>query len=96
MSELLKKRGDIINQFNIGNIITKSEILFDAPEKITKSLKEKKSKEESNRPIPIWINVSEERFNLIKQIINENKNLDTTINNQRYTLKGVNNDRFLQ
>ena len=32
----------------------------------------------------------EERFNLIKQIINENKNLGTTINNQRHTLKDVN------
>ena len=34
--------------------------------------------------------MSEERFNLIKQIINKNKNLGTTINNRRYTLKDAN------
>ena len=34
--------------------------------------------------------MSEERFNLIKKIINKNKNLGTTINNERYTLKDVN------
>ena len=32
----------------------------------------------------------EERFNLIKQIINENKNLGTTINNKRHTLTDAN------
>ena len=31
--------------------------------------------------------MSEERFNLIKQIINKNKNLCPTINNRRYILK---------
>ena len=34
--------------------------------------------------------MSEERFNLIKQIINKNKNLGTTINNRQYTLKDAN------
>ena len=34
--------------------------------------------------------MSEERFNLIKKIIIENKNLGTTINNERYTLNDVN------
>ena len=34
--------------------------------------------------------VSKERFNLIKQIINKNKDLGTTINNRRYTLKDAN------
>ena len=34
--------------------------------------------------------MSEERFNLIKQIINENKDLGTTINNKRYTLRDAN------
>ena len=33
--------------------------------------------------------MSEERFNLIKKIINENKNVGTTINNERYTLNDV-------
>ena len=34
--------------------------------------------------------MSEEKFNLIKQIIKENKDLGTTINNRRYTLKNAN------
>ena len=34
--------------------------------------------------------VSKERFNLIKQIINKNKDLGTTINSRRYTLKDAN------
>ena len=34
--------------------------------------------------------MSEESFNLIKQIINENKNLSTTINNKRCTLNDAN------
>ena len=34
--------------------------------------------------------MSEERFNLIKKIIIENKNLGTTINSNRYTLNDVN------
>ena len=73
-----------------GNIITKSEKFFDAPEKITESVTEEKSKKESDQPILIWVKVSEERFNLIKKIINENKDLGTTINNKRYTLKDTN------
>ena len=48
LSELVKKRGDIINQFNKGKIITKSEKFFDAPEKITESVTEEKSKKESD------------------------------------------------
>ena len=34
--------------------------------------------------------MSEESFNLMKQIINENKNLSTTINNKRCTLNDAN------
>ena len=34
--------------------------------------------------------MSEERFNLIKQIINKNKDLGTTINYKRYTLINAN------
>ena len=34
--------------------------------------------------------MSEEKFNLIKQIINKNKDLGTIINNKRYTLNGAN------
>ena len=34
--------------------------------------------------------MSDERFNLIKQIINENNTLGTTINNERYPLNKAN------
>ena len=34
--------------------------------------------------------MSEETFNLIKQIINENRDLGTRINNERYTLNDAN------
>ena len=69
LSELAKKRSDIINQFTKRNIITKSEKFFDAPEKITVSVTKQKWKEESDWSIPSWVKVSEERFNLIKQIL---------------------------
>ena len=81
LSELIKKRGDIINQFNKGNIITKSDKFFEAPEKITESVTEEKSEEKSDLLISNWVKESEERFNSVKQIINKNKDLGTTINN---------------
>ena len=49
-----------------------------------------KSEKKIDQSIPKWVKMSEERFNLIKQIINENKSLNTTINNKRYTLKDAN------
>ena len=67
-------------------MITKSEKFFDASKKITESKTEKESQEESDRSVPIWVKVLKERFNLIKQIINRNKSLGTTINYKRYTL----------
>ena len=91
LSELVEKRSDIINQFNKKNIITKSEKFFEAPEKITERVTEEKSKKGSDRSIPDWVKVSEERFNSTKQIINKNKDLGTTINNRRYTLINANN-----
>ena len=42
LGELVKKRGDVINQFAKENIITKSENFFDAPKKITDNLTEEK------------------------------------------------------
>ena len=45
-----------------------------------------KSKKESDKSIPIWIKVSEKKFDFIKQIINKNKNLGTKIDGKRYTL----------
>ena len=82
---MVKKRGDIINQFTKKNIISKSKKFFEANEKITESVAE-----QSDRSISSWVKVWEERFNLIKQIINENKDLGTTINNKRYTLNDAN------
>ena len=57
---------------------------------ITESVTEQKSKKESDWSIPDWVKVSEEIFNSIKQIINKNKDLGTTINNKRYTLINAN------
>ena len=50
MSELVKKRGEIVDQFTEKktNIITKSKKFFDALKKITDSVTEQKSKEEPN------------------------------------------------
>ena len=42
LGELVKKRGDVINQFAKENIITKSENFFDAPKKITDNVTEEK------------------------------------------------------
>ena len=90
MSELITKRGHIINQFNKGNIITKSEKFSEALKKITESITEEKSKKEADWSIPNWVKLSGQRFNSIKKIINENKNLGTTISNERYTLHDAN------
>ena len=87
---MLIKRSNIINKFNKGNIITKSEKFFDASEKNTESVTEEKFKKESDWPIPIWVKVPEEKFNLIKQIINENKDVGTAIDVKRYTLIDAN------
>ena len=86
MSELIKKWSEIINQFTKRNINTKSEKFYDASEKIKEDVIEQNPKEESDQSFLNWVKVSEERFNLIKQIINKNRDLDTTINIKRYTL----------
>ena len=87
---MVEKRNDIINQFSKGNIIKKNQKLFDAPKKITESITKQKPKEKSDQLIPNWVKVSEERFNSVKQTINKNKDLGTTIDNKRYTLKVAN------
>ena len=51
-NELVKKRGDIINQFTKKNIISKSKKFFEANEKITESVAE-----QSNRSISSWVKV---------------------------------------
>ena len=87
---MVKKRSEIINQFTKKNIIIKSKKFLDAPKKITESITEIELKEESDHSIPNLVKVSEEKFNLIKQIINKNKDLGTIINNKRYALNDVN------
>ena len=49
-----------------------------------------KSEKKSDQSIPNWVKVSEKRFNLIKRIINENKDLGTTIDGKRYTIIDAN------
>ena len=66
---MVKKRGDIINQFAKGKIITNSEKKIYAPKKITESVTEEKLEKESDWSIPNWVKVSKERFNLITKII---------------------------
>ena len=90
LSVLIKRREDIINQFKKENIITKSEKFFDAPKKITESIREEKSKKERDRSVPKQVKVPEEKFNLVKEITNKNKDLGTTINSKRYTLNDAN------
>ena len=67
-----------------------SEKFFNVPKKITESVTEKESKEKSDPSISNWVKVSQERFNLIKQIIDKNKDLGTAINNKKYTLNDAN------
>ena len=49
-----------------------------------------KSEKKSDQSIPNWVKVLEKRFNLIKRIINENKDLGTTIDGKRYTIIDAN------
>ena len=90
LSVLIKRREDIINQFKRENIVTKSEKFFDAPKKITESIREEKSKKERDRSVPKYVKVPEEKFNLVKEITNKNKDLGTTINSKIYTLNDAN------
>ena len=82
---LLKKRGELINQFSKNNIISKNEKFYDASKKAEESVSEK-LEQNSDQSIPKWVQVSKERFDFIKLKINTNKNLATMINNKRYTL----------
>ena len=62
------------------------KIFFSVASRVDKG----KSKQKSDRSVPKWVQVSEERFNFIKLEINENKDLGTRIDNKRYTLNGGN------
>ena len=75
---LLKKRGELINQFSKNNIISKGEKFFDAPKKSEESILEK-SEQKSDQSIPKWVQVSKDRFDFIKLKINKNKKLTAMI-----------------
>ena len=70
-------------------IISKDEKFYDAPKKSEEIISEK-SKQESDRSIPKWMQVSEDRFNYIKIKINKSKNLVIMIGKTRYTLSDGN------
>ena len=72
---LLKKRGELINQFAKNNIISKNGTFFDAPKKSEESISEKEQK--SDQSFLKWVQVSKDRFNFIKLKINMNKDLAT-------------------
>ena len=82
---LLKKRGELINQFSKNNIISKNEKFYDAPKKGEENTSDK-LEQKSDQSIPKWVQVPKDRFDFIKLKINTNKNLATMINNKRYTL----------
>ena len=66
----------------------RAQKIFLIASKVNKGKSEPKPK--SDQSIPKWVQVSEERFKIIKPEINENKDLGTTIDNQRYELNDVN------
>ena len=66
----------------------RAQKIFLIASKVNKGKSEPKQK--SDQSIPKWVQVSEERFKIIKPEINENKALGTTIDNQRYELNDVN------
>ena len=86
---LLKKRGELMEQFPKSNIIPKNEKFYYAPKKSEERISEK-SEQKSDQSMPKQVQVSEEKFCSIKLKINKNKNLPTMINNERYTLNDAN------
>ena len=86
---LLKKRGELIDQFSKNNIISMGEKFYDAPKKSEESISEK-SEQKSDQSIPKWVQVSKDRFNFIKLKINMNKDLAAMIDNKRYILDYAN------
>ena len=86
---LLIRRGELLNQFARNDLISRGEKFYDAPKKSEESISEK-SEQKSEQSIPKWLQVSKERFDLIKLKINSNKNLSTMIDNKRCTLNDAN------
>ena len=67
--------------------IKDAQKIFHLVSKVGKRKSEPKQK--SDRSIPKWVQVSEDRFNFIKLKINEKKDLATMIGNKRYILNYV-------
>ena len=86
---LLKKRGELIEQFLKNNIISKNEKFYDAPKKSEEKISEK-SEQKFDQSIPNWVQVSKDKFDFIKLKINMNKGLATMIDNKRCTLNNAN------
>ena len=86
---LLRKRGELLDQFAKNNIISRGEKFYDAPKKSEESISEK-SEQKSDQSIPKWVQVSKDRFDFINLKINANKSLATMIDNKRYTLNDAN------
>ena len=86
---LLEKRNNLIDQFTKNNVISMGDKFYDAPKKSEESILEK-LEQKSDQSIPKWVQVSEDRFNLMKLKINKNKKLSTTIDKKSYTLNDVN------
>ena len=78
---LLKKRGELIDQFSKNNIISKNKKCYDAPKKAEKSISEK-LEQKPDQSIPKWEQVPKDRFDFIKPKINTKKNLSTMIGNK--------------
>ena len=75
---LLEKRNNLIEQFTKNNVISMGDKFYDAPKKSEESIFEK-LEQKSDQSIPKQVQVSEDRFNLMKLKINKNKKLSTTI-----------------
>ena len=86
---LLKKRGELIDQFWKNNIISMSQKFYGAPKKSEKSISEK-SEQKSNQLIFKLVQVPKDKFYFMNLKLNTNKDLATMINNTMYTLNDAN------
>ena len=86
---LLKKRGELIDQFWKNNIISMSQKFYGAPKKSEKSISEK-SEQKSDQLIFKLVQVPKDKFYFMNLKLNTNKDLATMINNTMYTLNDAN------
>ena len=86
---LLKKRGELIDQFSKNDVTSMDEKFYGVFKKSGKSISEK-SEQKSDQSILKWVQVSKDRFDFIKLKTNTSKHLATMIDNKRYTLNDAN------